>query len=163
MECRLAGETEVLGENLPQRHFCPSQNPTWPDPGLNLGLRGGKPATNRLSYGAASRYIYSRRKSPQCQLSRRLGEAHNQSGRCGVQIKLLRLPGSNPDWTRLITMIKTPFFGQKSSLYDKWTVTDIFYWLFILEVQIRKFKFDDFTSTWDSNIARYVDTGIWYR
>jgi hypothetical protein len=28
MECRLPGETEVLGENLPQRHFCPSQNPT---------------------------------------------------------------------------------------------------------------------------------------
>jgi hypothetical protein len=28
MECRLAGETEVLGENLPQRYFCPSQNPT---------------------------------------------------------------------------------------------------------------------------------------
>jgi hypothetical protein len=23
MECRLAGETDVLGENLPQRHFCP--------------------------------------------------------------------------------------------------------------------------------------------
>jgi hypothetical protein len=28
MACRLAGETEALGENLPQRHFCPSQNPT---------------------------------------------------------------------------------------------------------------------------------------
>jgi hypothetical protein len=28
IECRLAGETEVLGDNLPQRHFCPSQNPT---------------------------------------------------------------------------------------------------------------------------------------
>jgi hypothetical protein len=28
MECRLAAETEVLGENLPQRHFCRSQNPT---------------------------------------------------------------------------------------------------------------------------------------
>jgi hypothetical protein len=28
IECRLAGETEVLGENLPQRHFCASQNPT---------------------------------------------------------------------------------------------------------------------------------------
>jgi hypothetical protein len=27
-ECRFAGETEVLAENLPQRHFCPSQNPT---------------------------------------------------------------------------------------------------------------------------------------
>jgi hypothetical protein len=53
MECRLAGEPEVLGENLPQRHFCHSQNPTWPDPGLNPGRRGGKPATNRLIYGAA--------------------------------------------------------------------------------------------------------------
>jgi hypothetical protein len=28
MECKLAGETEIVGENLPQRHFCPSQNPT---------------------------------------------------------------------------------------------------------------------------------------
>jgi hypothetical protein len=28
MECRLAGETEVLGENLPQHNFCPSQNTT---------------------------------------------------------------------------------------------------------------------------------------
>jgi hypothetical protein len=28
MECRLAGETEVLGESLAQRHFCQSQNPT---------------------------------------------------------------------------------------------------------------------------------------
>jgi hypothetical protein len=28
MECRLAGETEVLGENMPQSHFCPSPNPT---------------------------------------------------------------------------------------------------------------------------------------
>jgi hypothetical protein len=27
-------------------------NPTWPDPGTNPGLRGEKPATNRLSYGA---------------------------------------------------------------------------------------------------------------
>jgi hypothetical protein len=53
MECRLAGETEVLGETLPQRHFCASQNPSWPDPGLNPGRRGGKPATNRLNYGAA--------------------------------------------------------------------------------------------------------------
>jgi hypothetical protein len=37
MECRLAGETEVVGENLPQRPFCPSQNPTWPDPGFEPG------------------------------------------------------------------------------------------------------------------------------
>jgi hypothetical protein len=56
IECRLAGETEVLGANLRQRHFCPSQNPTLPDPGLSR--RGGKPATNRLSYGAAYLFIY---------------------------------------------------------------------------------------------------------
>jgi hypothetical protein len=53
MECTLAGETEVLEENLPQRHFCPPQNPIWPDPILNPGRRCWKPATNRLSYGAA--------------------------------------------------------------------------------------------------------------
>jgi hypothetical protein len=29
-------------------------NPTWLDPGSNPGRRGGKPATNRLSYGAAN-------------------------------------------------------------------------------------------------------------
>jgi hypothetical protein len=34
MECRLAGENEILGENLPQRYFCPSQNPTWLAPGF---------------------------------------------------------------------------------------------------------------------------------
>jgi hypothetical protein len=37
---------------------CPSvtlsnTNPTWPDLGSNPNLRGGKPATNHLSYGAA--------------------------------------------------------------------------------------------------------------
>jgi hypothetical protein len=46
VDSRLAGET------------CPSAtmsttNPTLPDPGSNPGRHGGKPATNRLSYGAA--------------------------------------------------------------------------------------------------------------
>jgi hypothetical protein len=53
MECRLAVETEILGENLPQRHFCPSQNPTWPDPGLNPGRSG----TLHVSYATASLII----------------------------------------------------------------------------------------------------------
>jgi hypothetical protein len=34
-------------EKLPQRHFIPH------DPGSNPDRRGGKPLTNRLSYGAA--------------------------------------------------------------------------------------------------------------
>jgi hypothetical protein len=37
IKCRLAGETEVLEENLPQRHFCPSQNPDMTRPGFEPG------------------------------------------------------------------------------------------------------------------------------
>jgi hypothetical protein len=48
----LAGETEVLGENLLRRHFVHHKFHL-PDPGANPGRRGGNPATNRLSYGAA--------------------------------------------------------------------------------------------------------------
>jgi hypothetical protein len=47
----LAGETEVFGENLPRRHFAHHKFHLL-DPGANPGRRGGKPATNRFSYGA---------------------------------------------------------------------------------------------------------------
>jgi hypothetical protein len=50
VEWKLAGGTEVHGENLLQRHFV-ATNPKWPDPGSNPAPRGGNPATNRLSYG----------------------------------------------------------------------------------------------------------------
>jgi hypothetical protein len=57
VEWGLAGETEVLGENLPQCHFVyHKSHMTWL--GSNRGHRGGKPATNRLSYGTALSVIY---------------------------------------------------------------------------------------------------------
>jgi hypothetical protein len=49
----IAGETEELGENLPQRHFVPPQIPHDQVRFRIPDHSGGKPATNRLSYGAA--------------------------------------------------------------------------------------------------------------
>jgi hypothetical protein len=48
----------VQGKPKYSEKTCPSTtlsttNPTWLDPDSNLGLRDAKPATNRLSYGAA--------------------------------------------------------------------------------------------------------------
>jgi hypothetical protein len=48
----LTGETKILGENLPRRHFVHHKSHL-PDPGANPDRRGGKRATNRFSYGAA--------------------------------------------------------------------------------------------------------------
>jgi hypothetical protein len=50
VEWWLAGETEVPGENLSQCLFVNNKSHmNWP--GANRGHSGGKPATNRLSYG----------------------------------------------------------------------------------------------------------------
>jgi hypothetical protein len=54
VEWRLAGETAVLGETLPQRHSVHHKIPHDQTRARIPDRRGGKPATNRLSYGAAS-------------------------------------------------------------------------------------------------------------
>jgi hypothetical protein len=52
VEWRLAGETEVLGENVAQRRFVyHKSHMTTP------GFEPWKPATNRLSYGAAPAFL----------------------------------------------------------------------------------------------------------
>jgi hypothetical protein len=55
VEWRFAGETEILGENLPQRHFVHNKSHL-PDTDSNPGRHGWKRATNRLSYGAAKEH-----------------------------------------------------------------------------------------------------------
>jgi hypothetical protein len=52
MEWELAGETEILGENLPQCHFVHHKS-HMTSPDSKPGRRGGMPATNPLSYGTA--------------------------------------------------------------------------------------------------------------
>jgi hypothetical protein len=54
----LAGETEVLGEILLRSHFV-NQKSYLLNPGTNPDRRGGKPATNRFSYGAAILSLYT--------------------------------------------------------------------------------------------------------
>jgi hypothetical protein len=55
---------KLTGENRSTREkTCPSSslsttNPTWIDPGSNLGLRGERPATNRLSHGTTLVPVY---------------------------------------------------------------------------------------------------------
>jgi hypothetical protein len=50
---------KLIGENRStRRETCPSAtlstiNPTWTDPGSSPGIRGERPATNRLSHGTA--------------------------------------------------------------------------------------------------------------
>jgi hypothetical protein len=52
VECKSTGETEVLGENLPQRHFVHHKSHLTTS-GREPGPPRWKPATNRLSYGWA--------------------------------------------------------------------------------------------------------------
>jgi hypothetical protein len=52
VECEIAGENQVLGENLPQCHFAyHKSHMSWP--GFEPGPPRWKPATNGLSYGRA--------------------------------------------------------------------------------------------------------------
>jgi hypothetical protein len=56
VELNWQGKTEVLGENTVPVPICPPQIPH----GLNPGLRGERPATNRLSHGTALRWFLTR-------------------------------------------------------------------------------------------------------
>jgi hypothetical protein len=54
------GKPKYLEETCPSTNLS-TANLTWPDPGSNPDRCGGKPATNRLSYGAASVWTKSSR------------------------------------------------------------------------------------------------------
>jgi hypothetical protein len=50
------GKPKYSGEKTCPIATLSTTNPTWTDPGSNPGLRGGRPATNRLSHGTALAY-----------------------------------------------------------------------------------------------------------
>jgi hypothetical protein len=50
---KLTGENRQLGEKPVPVPLCPLQTPHGLTPGSNPGLRGERPATNRLSHGTA--------------------------------------------------------------------------------------------------------------
>jgi hypothetical protein len=54
----MAGEPKYSEKTCPDATLS-TTNPTWPDPGLNPGRHGGKPATNCFSYGAAQHQSYT--------------------------------------------------------------------------------------------------------
>jgi hypothetical protein len=53
MESKLAGETKVLGENLPRCEFVHYKSYML-NQGCNIGRRGGKPAASCLSYDTSN-------------------------------------------------------------------------------------------------------------
>jgi hypothetical protein len=56
---KLTGKTEVIGKKTYPSVTLSTTNPTWTDKGSNPGLRGERPAPNRLNHGTAislSRY-----------------------------------------------------------------------------------------------------------
>jgi hypothetical protein len=57
------GKPKYSEKTCPSATLSPT-NPPWPDPGSNPGRRGGKPATNRLSYGAAAEVSYWKSPTP---------------------------------------------------------------------------------------------------
>jgi hypothetical protein len=58
MENRVQGKPKYSEKTYPSATFS-TTNPTSPDPGSNPGRRGGKPATNLLSYGAVGHRLNS--------------------------------------------------------------------------------------------------------
>jgi hypothetical protein len=86
---------------------CPSAilsttNPTWLDTGLNPGRRGGKPATNHLSYGAAQAIFFR------------------------VQTNLIQVLTFRSIWFRLYNISKFSFYFRAKTLFlnhkDQWTL-----------------------------------------
>jgi hypothetical protein len=53
VEWNWQGKTEGLGGKTCPSATSSTTNPTWTDSATNPGLRGGRPAANRLSHGTA--------------------------------------------------------------------------------------------------------------
>jgi hypothetical protein len=57
---RLTGENRSTPGKACPSDTLSATNPIWNDPGSNPGLRGGRPATNRLSHGTTYLFTYKK-------------------------------------------------------------------------------------------------------
>jgi hypothetical protein len=83
VEWWLARETEVLRENLPQYHFV-HHKPYMLYPDTNPGIRGGKPAANRLSHGTAKKPSWKLLKDRNITLLRKYYERKKKGFQCQI-------------------------------------------------------------------------------
>jgi hypothetical protein len=95
---------------------CPSAtlsttNPTWTDPGSNPGLRGERPATNRLSHGTACTVNYGKRMCERWRCTAR-GLTSMRSGDENEDVDWRKAEHSNT-----VELLLDPTIGFVSHLY----------------------------------------------